>query len=275
MIQKVEITKTKNEGVEAITAPDWNGKVLRMSHEAYRRWREKGDVPKTAAVYALYADHFDKTAYGKELYIGQSGEVDSRLDSHVGAKHFWNRVLIFVSALDWMNIAFARNIENEFILMAKRANRYQVENGNDGATTWLGNEDQQKLDAFLAGILPVLQLANIDIFNLNLDGTYQLIETGFGGKVFTSTLRIEPCVPQKQVRILAGSQFSSYWEDRLKDAGLAGIVQKSDAQAYEATADIVVSLDESRILPRLLGTSLEKWRTPCGVSLKEVLFPPK
>ena len=38
-------------------------------------------------------------------------------------------MLIFVSALDWMNIAFARNIEHEFILMAKRANRYQVENG--------------------------------------------------------------------------------------------------------------------------------------------------
>ena len=148
MIQKVEITKTKIEGVEAITAPDWNGKVLRMSHEAYRRWREKGDVPKTAAVYALYADHFDKTTYGKELYIGQSGEVNSRLDSHVGAKHFWNRVLIFVSALDWMNIAFARNIEHEFILMAKRANRYQVENGNDSATTWLGLEDRQKLDVW-------------------------------------------------------------------------------------------------------------------------------
>ncbi len=126
-----------------ISANGWDGQILRMSRQVFEGCPSHRKLPSTAVVYILYADHFDKSCHGKELYVGQTDGVEVRLDSHVSNKKYWNRVLIFSSAADWMNVAFTHNIEQQFIAWAKQANRYEIINGNDGCAKSLGGRRSQ------------------------------------------------------------------------------------------------------------------------------------
>jgi hypothetical protein len=266
MITGVAITTTDVDEVHRISANGWDGQIFRMSRQAFLNWPPDRPLLHTAAVYVLYADHFDKSRHGKELYVGQTDGLEVRLDSHVSEKEYWNRVLVFSSSGDWMNVAFTHNIEHEFIAWAKHANRYEVSNENNGGTRSLGEADRKKLDDYLAGVRLVLKLADIDIFDLNIDGMYYY-ENDFCGKRYTATVLLESRTP-KQVRIVAGSRFLGLAADELTKVNLNSAVRTED-HCVEFVCDAVVNVDESGALPKILGIHLTRFRSSCGVALRD------
>lgn len=66
-------------------------------------------------------------------YIGQSGNVGTRLVQHNQSKDFWNRALVVISLTNSMTQTHALFLEWFAICEATKAGRYSLENGNSGA----------------------------------------------------------------------------------------------------------------------------------------------
>ena len=66
-------------------------------------------------------------------YIGQSGNVGSRLAQHNQNKDFWNRALVVISLTNSLTQTHALFLEWFAIAEATKAGRYSLENGNTGS----------------------------------------------------------------------------------------------------------------------------------------------
>ena len=66
-------------------------------------------------------------------YIGQSGNVGTRLVQHNQGKDFWNRALVVISLTNSMTQTHALFLEWFAIAEATKAGRYSLENGNTGS----------------------------------------------------------------------------------------------------------------------------------------------
>jgi hypothetical protein len=66
-------------------------------------------------------------------YIGQSGNVGTRLVQHNQSKDFWNRAFVVISLTNSMTQTHALFLEWFAISEATKAGRYTLENGNTGA----------------------------------------------------------------------------------------------------------------------------------------------
>ena len=67
------------------------------------------------------------------VYIGQSGNLGSRLVQHNQSKDFWNRAMVVISLTNSMTQTHALFLEWFAIAEANKAGRYSLENGNTGA----------------------------------------------------------------------------------------------------------------------------------------------
>lgn len=66
-------------------------------------------------------------------YIGQSGELKSRLGQHAKSKDFWNRGIAILSKTNSITQTHALYIEWRAIQTATEAGRYRLENANTGS----------------------------------------------------------------------------------------------------------------------------------------------
>lgn len=81
-------------------------------------------------IYFLVGDSEDGES--PLLYVGQSGNVGTRLNQHNQQKDFWNRALVVVSLTNSLTQTHALFLEWFSIKEAQQAGRYTLENGNDG-----------------------------------------------------------------------------------------------------------------------------------------------
>ena len=66
-------------------------------------------------------------------YIGQSGNVGTRLAQHNQGKDFWNRAMVVISLTNSLTQTHALFLEGFAISQATKTGRYSLENGNTGA----------------------------------------------------------------------------------------------------------------------------------------------
>lgn len=67
-----------------------------------------------------------------QLYIGQTSELRRRLTQHNAQKEFWERVFVMLSTNNTITQTHALYLEYKAIETAKRVNRYELLNGNNG-----------------------------------------------------------------------------------------------------------------------------------------------
>ena len=68
-----------------------------------------------------------------QLYIGQSGELRSRIQQHNLKKDFWERAFVMLSTNNTITQTHALYLEYKAIETAKQAERYELLNGNNGS----------------------------------------------------------------------------------------------------------------------------------------------
>jgi hypothetical protein len=68
-----------------------------------------------------------------QVYIGQSGDLQTRLSSHHSNKPFWQRALVLVSRTNSLTQTHALFLESHCLKLAAEAGRYRVENGTAGS----------------------------------------------------------------------------------------------------------------------------------------------
>lgn len=68
-----------------------------------------------------------------QVYIGQTGDLRTRLANHDSKKPFWQRALVLVSRTNSLTQTHALFLESHCLKLATEAGRYRVENGNAGS----------------------------------------------------------------------------------------------------------------------------------------------
>ena len=91
------------------------------------KMEESGQV----GVYFLFGDEGDGSQ--PRVYIGQTGELKTRLTQHNQKKEFWQRAVVLISRTNSMTQTHALFLEWFSLQEAQRIGRYGIENGNAGS----------------------------------------------------------------------------------------------------------------------------------------------
>lgn len=83
------------------------------------------------AVYFLFGESEDGA--DQKVYIGQTGDLRSRLVTHNKEKGFWERALVLISRTNSLTQTHGLFLEWNCIQIAGKAGRYSLENGNSGS----------------------------------------------------------------------------------------------------------------------------------------------
>lgn len=108
-------------------------RIIRVIEVPRNRLAEFLSMPEAqqVGVYFLMGE-FSETGLPR-VYIGQSGNMGTRLIQHNQGKDFWNRALVVVSLTNSLTQTHALFLEWFAIAEATKASRYSLENGNTGA----------------------------------------------------------------------------------------------------------------------------------------------
>lgn len=257
-MKSIHIETSDLKGVDVISSGEWDGEIIRLSRETFNKYSER-DFLNRVGVYIIYADHYDKQVSGNEIYVGQGDDIRQRLKEHINTKPYWNKVLIFTS--EKMNIAIAFNIEKNFILRAKTANKYSVKNGDNGQTKKLGSDDTKYLDTYINNALLALNLADIDIFTVNMDGVYTT-RRYFHVKLVRGTT--------DKLTVLKGSKYPlmRYGKNDLESQNLEQVT-KIDNGYIVFLKDLDVEIKNHNIFDGAI--SVWGFKNNCGLSLFHVM----
>jgi predicted GIY-YIG superfamily endonuclease len=83
------------------------------------------------ALYFLFSEEEDGS--DRKVYIGQTGDLRTRLADHHKKKEFWERALVLVSRTNSLTQTHALFLEWHSIQEARKAARYSAENGTGGS----------------------------------------------------------------------------------------------------------------------------------------------
>lgn len=91
----------------------------------------KMDESNQVALYFLFGEAEDGSE--QKVYIGQTGDLRSRLAKHNKEKEFWERVLVLISRTNSLTQTHALFLEWRCLQATRKAGRYADENGNSGS----------------------------------------------------------------------------------------------------------------------------------------------
>lgn len=140
-------------GIRYAELVNWTGQALACPRN---RLGELGGWPEAAkpGVYLLFEARLGDS---KPLaYIGESENVTERLTSHDRQKDFWNEVVIFTSKDQNLTKAHVKFLESSLVALARRADRYDLENGNTPPESSLPRADRDSMVEFTENLRMVL-----------------------------------------------------------------------------------------------------------------------
>ncbi|TCZ85030.1 GIY-YIG nuclease family protein [Lysobacter sp. N42] len=107
-------------------------RIVRMIEVPRTLLRDFFAMPESEQVGIYFL--FGEDESGRDMaYIGQTGSLRQRLESHDRNKEFWGRVVVAVSLTKSLTATHASYLEWQSIQTAQRAGRYLLQNGNGGA----------------------------------------------------------------------------------------------------------------------------------------------
>ena len=101
--------------------------VPRSLLQEFIKMPESGQV----ALYFLIGEEGDNT--GPKVYVGQTGDLRTRLVSHNQKKDFWQRALVLISRTNSLTQTHALFLEWHCLQAVMEASRYADQNGNNGS----------------------------------------------------------------------------------------------------------------------------------------------
>jgi hypothetical protein len=238
---------------ELFTLEDRDVRVVRMSRNEFYRNRNSSKL-NVAGVYIVYST----TSSESGIYIGEGDDVSERLRKHYIDKTFWDELLIFTS--ERMNIAFSKNVEYRFIKRARISSKYPIDNSVKGGMRKLGSEDREYLKVLLQSFYTIIELTDIDVFDLK-EGVLFNYECA-GNKLM---VRVDSFI-DRQITVLKGSIVGRAFTEKADldnthyESQLNGSLQLSGDVPQQIVGD-------SKVLGFVYTVSLKNEN---GVSLSQV-----
>ena len=151
------------EGVKIVERLNWTGVGLAFPRSAWPRLKNRSEFGR-AGVYILTG-----TAEGTDddlptVYVGQGEEIGTRLESHFGAKEFWDWGFAFVSNGNPLNRAHTTWLEHALLQRADKAKRCHLDNGSLPREPGLSESEKADTEGFLRELLRILPLLGVRVF---------------------------------------------------------------------------------------------------------------
>lgn len=171
--RSVKIAEITNRVVKAVLIPRNKLDYISQREEA-----------RNVGVYFLFGESAEKAK--SMVYIGEAENCLDRLRQHNREKEFWNYAVVIISKISAFTKAHVKYLEALSVKMAKEANRYDVENGNTPAQSFLPEYmEADMLDSFetIKILLSTLGYPIFDVITKQTVAASEILElTGRGIK---------------------------------------------------------------------------------------------
>ncbi len=136
------------------TLANWTGLSYKIPRTLIDQCKDREDL-KQSGVYFLFGIS-DETG-NNVVYIGQAGARKSgegiltRLQEHKrnSEKDYWTEAVVFTTSNNSFGQTEISYLENRFCVLAKEANRYDVENSNEPSQGNITEEKKSELEEFI------------------------------------------------------------------------------------------------------------------------------
>jgi len=164
------------EGIRLIDRMNWTGLGVVFPRIKWTDVRHRDELRRTG-VYILVGYIQDDDL--PTIYIGQADGVRGRIETHYGAKDFWDWGIVFVSNSAGLNRAHVTWLEFALVKRATEAKRCHLDNGNAPQEPALSEAEKADTRAFFRELLQILPLVGLHCFeNPRAVATPQAIPPG-------------------------------------------------------------------------------------------------
>lgn len=140
---------------------NWSGKAYKIPRNYVKNSDDREDLGNTG-VYLL----FGKNEYGNNLaYIGEAENIRQRLLQHLGTKEFWNETIVFISKDNNLNKAHIKYLESRLYEIAKKADRYLLDNNAKPTKSSISEPDQAEMEEFIDNLKLLVNSLGHKIFD--------------------------------------------------------------------------------------------------------------
>jgi Domain of unknown function (DUF4357) len=152
---RVYLADSTVTGVRYAELVNWTGQAIacprnRLGELSLASWPEASKP----GVYFLFEARLGDAK--PMAYIGESENVADRLTNHDRQKEFWNEAVLFTSKDENLTKAHVKFLESTLVAIARRADRYELENGNTPTESSLPRADKDAMAEFVENIRMVL-----------------------------------------------------------------------------------------------------------------------
>jgi hypothetical protein len=152
------------EGVRIIDRMNWTGRGFVVPRDHWAKVRMRPDLTRHG-VYVLTGYETDEIGNDVTVaYIGQTDNVQNRINNHDLQRDFWDRAVIFISGNDGLNRAHTTWLEWELIRRADEVKRCRLENKLTPGEPNLIESEKADTRAFLNEILRLMPVMGLHIF---------------------------------------------------------------------------------------------------------------
>jgi hypothetical protein len=150
------------QGLRLVERMDWTGSFLGFARADYARARNRPEVARTGIYVLVGPDPDGKRA--QRVYVGETDDIRSRLDSHQKGKDFWTKGYVLTTRDGSLNKAHVRYLEARLLQLAAAADNAVLDNGTAPAVPWLSEPEVSEMETYLDIVLPLFALVGIDAF---------------------------------------------------------------------------------------------------------------
>jgi len=148
---------------------NWTGKAYKIPRIKVKDCTDRPDLNSTG-IYLLCG----KNDEGKDIvYIGEAESVLKRLNQHIAQKDFWNEAIVFISKDENLNKAHIKYLENRLHEIAKKANRYAIENSVIPTLPAIAESDRAEMEEFIENIKLLINTLGHKVFDEKREITTQ------------------------------------------------------------------------------------------------------
>lgn len=122
---------------------------------------ERDDI-KQPGIYFLFG--IDEETGQSKVYIGEAEDLLVRIKQHNAKKDFWNTAICFVSEKKNLNKAHIKYLESHCCVVAKKVNKYMLENSTHPAKSSLTEQDEDFVLGFFDDLKILITTLGFPVF---------------------------------------------------------------------------------------------------------------
>jgi hypothetical protein len=246
---------------------NWSGKAYKIPRIKIKDCVDRADLSSTG-IYLLLGKNDDGE---DQVYIGEAELVLKRLNEQL-KKEFWNEAIAFISKDENLNKAHIKYLENRLYEIAKKVNRYKIENSSIPTQSAISEADKSEMEEYIENLKLLINTLGHKLFEEKREMKevfYIKAARGADAKGEPTTDGFVVLKGSKAATSITASMSPSLVKLRER-LSLKGIIRQNGDhnEFYEDFIFTSPSLAAAIVMGRN-ANGLEEWKLKSGLSLKK------